>query len=195
MLCCHQSHWMGFCWSLMTPLLIHLHILHSWKEMLERRTASASPWFRSPAPCDLWKASQQRQKRIETNQTSKSWSACHICHRWETSGKKESSVQMRFQVSWKPWASESSVPAGRGWATYGAALVPVPPRHRIKYQQLQVVPERKKDALTRRDWDGLFNKSDQVKINQFLFDYFDLGVFPKNFCFHFKMVMFRKESR
>lgn len=33
---------------------------------------------------------------------------------------------MRFQVSLKPWASESSVPAGRGWATYGAALVPVP---------------------------------------------------------------------
>lgn len=43
----------------------------------------------------------------------------------------------------------------------------------------------KEDVLTRRDWDGLFNKSDQVKINQ---------VFPKNFCFHFKMVMFRKES-
>lgn len=53
----------------------------------------------------------------------------------------------------------------------------------------------KEDVLTKRDWDGLFNKSDQVKINQFLFDYFDLGVFPKNFCFHFKMVMFRKESR
>lgn len=58
-------------WWLPYPYI--LHILHSWKEMLERRTASASPWFRSPAPCDLWKASQQRQKRIETHQTSKSW--------------------------------------------------------------------------------------------------------------------------
>ena len=105
----------------------------------------ASPWFRSPAPCDLWKASQKHQKRIETHRNAANFqvckipicrSACHICHRWETSGKKESSVQMRFQVSLKPWASESSVPAGRGWATYGAALVPVPPRHRIKNQHI-----------------------------------------------------------